>query len=116
MPTKRSPKRKASKQPATKRVANGRGKSVAEAMSASLGERPDDNTLDPEFDYYLAHLPEWYDHEGEHVLIHGQEHFGFFATRNAALEEGFRRFGWVPFLVKQVQRDEKPIQLGGVIF
>jgi hypothetical protein len=116
MPTKRGPKNKAARRPATERVANGRGNSDVETMAASLGERLNDDTLDLEFDYYLAHLSEWYDQEGEHVLIHGQQHFGFFTTRHAAREEGFRRFGHVPILVKQVQRDEKPRPMGWVIF
>ncbi len=116
MPTKRDPKKKSSKQPGTKRGANGRGVAVAEARVSALPDVTGDTTLDREVDYYLAHLPEWSGHEGQHVLIHGAEPFGFFATRDAALQEGLRRFGWVPFLVKQVQRDEEPIQLGRVIF
>ena len=58
--------------------------------------------------YYHAHLPEWYEQEGQHILIHGQEHFGFFPTRHAAMVEGFRRFGHAPIFVKQIRRDEKP--------
>src|SRR5438067_13889869 len=116
MPTKRGKKEgEGTKRPAAKRTANGRANPVIEAMVSSLAEALGDTTLDQEFDYYLAHLPEWYEQEGKHVLIHGSEHFGFFPTRNAALEEGFRRFGWVPILVKQVQRDEKPMHLGWVI-
>jgi hypothetical protein len=69
---------------------------------------PEKNELEQESAYYHEHLPEWSEQEGQHILIHGQEHFGFFPTRNAALEEGFRRFGHVPILVKQIQRDEKP--------
>ena len=69
---------------------------------------PEKNVLEQESAYYRAHLPEWDEQEGQHVLIHGQEHFGFFPTRHAALEEGLRRFGRVPFFVKQIQRDEKP--------
>ena len=44
--------------------------------------------------------------EGQHVLIHGREHYGFFPTRNAAVEEGFRRFGLVPIFVERVVREE----------
>ena len=42
------------------------------------------------------------------MLIKGQELCGFYSNRDAALEEGFRRFGRVPFLVKRVQLDEQP--------
>ena len=116
MPAKRGKKKsEGTQRPAVKQPANDRLKPVIDAMVASLTEILGDTTLDEEFDYYLAHLPEWYDQEGKHVLIHGSEHFGFFSTENAALEEGFRRFGRVPFLVKQVQQDERPMYLGWVI-
>jgi hypothetical protein len=75
----------------------------------------DKSLLDQEVADYLAHLTEWHDHEGEHVVIHGSEHFGFFATRDAALGEGFRRFGRIAFLVKQVRYDEEPRPMTTVI-
>jgi len=64
--------------------------------------------LGKEIEYYLAHLPEWRDQEGKHVLIKGQQLCVFYSHRDAALEEGFRRFGRVAFLVKRVQLDEQP--------
>jgi hypothetical protein len=97
-------------------AANGRAGPAVETMIASSNDLLNDTTLDPEFDYYLAHLPEWYEREREHVLIHGSEHFGFFPNRNDALAEGFRRFGRVPFLVKRIERDEKPMSLGWLVF
>ena len=116
MPAKRGKKKSGGTQrPAAKHAANDRLKPIIDAMVASLTDALGDSQLDEEAGYYLAHLPEWYDQEGKHVLIHGSEHFGFFPTENAALEEGFRRFGRVPFLVKQVQRDERPMHLGWVI-
>ena len=71
--------------------------------------------LDEEIAFYVQHLPEWRDHQGEHVLIHGQEPHGFYPTRDEALLEGFRRFGRASFLVKQVLLDERPRPLAGVI-
>ena len=71
--------------------------------------------LDEEAAYYLANLPGWNDHEGQHVLIHGKAHFGFFPTRDGALEEGFRRFGRVAFLVKEIRHDEDPRPLAWTI-
>jgi hypothetical protein len=97
--------------------ANGSGSPTVEGTASvfpwTIGL--DQSALEQESDYYRAHLPEWHEQEGQHVLIHGQEHFGFFPTRNAALEEGFRRFGRVPFFVKQIQRDEKPQPMMWVI-
>jgi hypothetical protein len=77
--------------------------------------RPLVENLDEEIHYYTRHLGEWAEHEGRHVLIHGQEPCGFFASREEALREGLRRFGRVPFLVKQVIRDERPRPLGTMI-
>src|SRR4051812_13055441 len=53
-------------------------------------------------------LPAWREHQGEHVLIHGGAVHGFLPTRRDARREGFRLFGPVAFLVKQVDLDEKP--------
>ncbi len=91
-------------------VANGNGSPAVEGMAPLMPWpfQPEKIVLEQESNYYHAHLPEWGEHEGQHVLIKGQEHFGFFPTRSAAREEGLRRFGRVPFFVKQVQLDEKP--------
>ncbi len=65
---------------------------------------PEKSALEQESLYYRALLPEWGEQEGQHVLIQGQELVGFFPTRHAAMEEGFRRFGHVPILVKQIRQ------------
>ena len=49
------------------------------------------------------------------VLIRGPQQHGFYPTRDEALLEGFRRFGRVSFLVKQVLLQERPRPLAGVI-
>jgi len=56
----------------------------------------------------LAHLAESREHEGRHVLIRGQAHFGFYPSRGDALAEGF---GQVPFLVKEIRcgDDRRPV-------
>jgi hypothetical protein len=108
MPTKRVRKDKGTERPTIGGHADGSGGSTLERTAAAMLEEMDKNLLDEEVAYYLAHLPEWHDYEGKHVLIHGQEHFGFFPTEDAALEEGFRRFGRIAFLVKQVRHDEEP--------
>jgi len=63
---------------------------------------------------YKENLAGWREHQGEHVLIHGGEVHGFFPTRGEARREGFRRFGPVAFLVKQVDLDEKPLSMAVV--
>ena len=48
--------------------------------------------------------------EGKFVLIHGTEVAGVYDTKMDAIAEGYRRFGNVPFLVKQVIKVEVPLQ------
>jgi hypothetical protein len=56
---------------------------------------------------YEANLPRWVpDHEGEHVLIKGDEVVGFYESRADALAVGYARFGVVPLFVKQVAPSE----------
>jgi hypothetical protein len=110
MSVKRVRKGAGAKRPTVEREGNRGGSPVVECTSPVLAEamNMDKSLLDEEVGYYLAHLTGWHDHEGQHVLIHGQEHFGFFPTRDRALEEGFLRFGRVAFLVKEIRRDEEP--------
>lgn len=51
-------------------------------------------------------LRESYD---KYVLIHQEELAGTFDTEADAINEGYRRFGNVPFLVKQVCPADKPL-------
>jgi hypothetical protein len=86
---------------------------LAARLTGTLGDEP--SPLAEEIAFYRAHLQEWADHAGQHVLIRGKELHGFFPTRDEALAQGFRLFGRVPFLVKQVTLDEQPKTLTGVI-
>ncbi len=45
---------------------------------------------------------------GKHVLIHGDEVVAVFDTKADAIDEGYRRFGNTPFLVKEITAVEKP--------
>ena len=57
---------------------------------------------------YQAGAEQWAEeHAGEFVLIRGTEVVGFYATNEQALTEGYKRFGIVPFFVKQVSRSEE---------
>jgi hypothetical protein len=86
---------------------------LAESTYEPVGQR-DDNSLNKEVAYYLEHLPEWHEHEGEYVVIRGKKRVGFFLTRDTALQEGFRRFGRVAFLVRRVSVEEKPQSMVGI--
>ena len=75
----------------------------------------DINAAEEDIALYRDQLPNWRGHQGEHVLIHGGKVHGFFSTRSAARREGFQKFGYVAFLVKQVDLDEKRRPLVQVI-
>ena len=44
-------------------------------------------------------------HDGRFVLIKGRDVVGAFTTEREAYEEGVRRFGTEPFLIKRVTKD-----------
>ncbi|MBI3798266.1 MAG: hypothetical protein HY268_15045 [Deltaproteobacteria bacterium] len=47
--------------------------------------------------------------EGKFVLIHEAEVVGVYESQMDAIAEGYRRFGNVPFLVKQIVKIEIPL-------
>jgi hypothetical protein len=65
--------------------------------------------LDRELSRYEAERARWLpEHEGEYVLIKGDDVLGFFETREEALAMGYARFGVVPRFVHQIPAS-KPI-------
>jgi hypothetical protein len=51
---------------------------------------------------YEANLPVWLsDHEGQYVLIKGDQADGFYESRDEALSAGYARFGVGALFVKQ---------------
>jgi len=48
-------------------------------------------------------------HEGKYVLIKDTGVLGFFETEKDAIAEGFRRCGYVPFLVKRIEAVDLPL-------
>ena len=60
-------------------------------------------TLDKELATFRAKLPEWPEHEGKYVLIHGEDVIDFYSSYDDALKEGYGKFKLEPFLVKQIQ-------------
>lgn len=53
-------------------------------------------------------------HDGQFVLIHGRDVLGVFDDRASALREGYRRFGAIPFLVRQVTATELAVYLPNI--
>ena len=64
---------------------------------------------------YKARLPELLAHEGDYVLIKGDQVIGFYKTSRAALRVGYRRFGEVPLLVKKVAAVEPVVYIPNVV-
>lgn len=63
--------------------------------------------LERELAVYNARLPEWTEHEGKYVLIHGDRVVEFFSTYEDAIKVGYAQFQLDPFLVKRVQTIEQ---------
>ena len=90
-------------------------------VATAIPERPDGERKDPvaeiaqEIATYRARLPELLAHEGQFVLIKGDQVVGFFEESSAALREGYRRFGLVPLLVKKVAAVEPVVYIPNVV-
>jgi hypothetical protein len=65
--------------------------------------------LRKELETYAAHKAELLGSaEGRYALVHGDEVAGTWETEQDAIAEGYRRYGNVPFLVKQIVDVEVP--------
>jgi len=63
--------------------------------------------LEKELAYYAEHLEEILaTHEGQFVLIRGEQLAGGFTTDREAYEAGLKRYGNEPFLIRRAQRQE----------
>ena len=58
--------------------------------------------LEKEIETYKAKLPELKAHEGQYVLIQGDQVVDTFSSYDDALKAGYKQFGLTPFLVKQI--------------
>ncbi|MEM7199728.1 MAG: hypothetical protein AAF628_05640 [Planctomycetota bacterium] len=47
-------------------------------------------------------------HAGKWALVYGDTVHGVFESRHGGLADGYRRFGNVPFLVREVQAQARP--------
>lgn len=80
-------------------------------MGEKVRLRPDRGSrwasLNREQAVYEANLSEWLsEHEGEYVLIKGDQVEGFHDSRDKALDAGYARFGIGSLFVKQVLPSE----------
>jgi hypothetical protein len=65
---------------------------------------------------YGDHRPQLLrEHLGRFVLIKGADILGIFPDYSTALREGYRRFGVVPFLVRQIADPEPVLFLHNVV-
>ena len=71
-----------------------------------LYSKPVDDTLQTEMAVYWRQLPTYHEHEGEYVVMQGETPLGFYPDLETALEAGYEKYGFGPFLVKRVVMDE----------
>jgi hypothetical protein len=72
------------------------------------------HVLETELKTYEKHRDELLaTHEGEFVLIHGEQIYDTFESQRDAINTGYRQYGNVPFLVKKIERFETPVTFGG---
>ena len=85
--------------------------------SAKTGVSPSSlEAIAEEIATYRARLPELVkEHDGEFVLIKGNEIVGFFPDESSAFREGRRRFGVVPMLGKRITANEPVIYIPNVV-
>lgn len=67
--------------------------------------------LETELQFYESHRAEWLQHyNGKFALIKGVDLLGTYSTWDEALEEGVKRLGNVPFLVRRIQPENDTVQ------
>lgn len=74
-----------------------------------------DNPLVTELSVYESNKSQWLEkHEGQYVLIKGEEVVGFFDGEFDAARIGFDRFGYdTPILVRQITSFEPVLHIKG---
>jgi hypothetical protein len=65
--------------------------------------------LDQEMATYRRHKEKLLDHEGQFVLIHGDDIAGVWPTQDEAVQQGYDRFELDVFMVKKIERVERPL-------
>lgn len=71
--------------------------------------------LEKELEYFRQHKKRWLlHHEGKYALVRGEELIGTFTKEEEAYEEGVKRFGAGPFLIKPILKEESPEQIPAI--
>ena len=90
---------------------------AGQLLEAKDSVRVSITALAEEIATYRNRLPELLrEHDGQFVLIKGTEIAGIFPDRSTALREGYRRFGIVPLLVRQITASDPAVYLPNVVF
>ena len=75
-----------------------------------------EHPLATELDFFARHLDVWLaDHSGEFVVIRGEQVQGFYGTLEAGVAAGLDAYGNVPFLVREVTRQQTPAALSTIV-
>jgi len=79
------------------------GQVAGAEMAKDIGLREELETFEAHRDELVGNANEQF------ALIRGRDLVGTYATERDAIAEGYRRFGNVPFLVKQVSATDRPL-------
>lgn len=64
------------------------------------------NSLEKEIDAFMEQLPSMLkEYEGKYVAFNGNNHLKFWDSYEAVLEEAYKKFGLIPFLIRKVSRE-----------
>jgi len=81
-------------------------------LAAELKSASNSMPFEKELKYFRQHKEEWLlHHEGKYALVKGQDLIGTFTKEEEAYEEGVKRFGAGPFLIKPILKQESPEQI-----
>lgn len=73
--------------------------------------------LEVETKYFASHVEEWLQHHaGKYVIIHNESLGGFFDDADAAFQRGISQWGNVPFLVKEVSKEDRIEQSPALVY
>lgn len=73
--------------------------------------------LEAELKYFSDHIREWLEHhQGKYVVIRGDSNSGFFDDAESAFEHGISLWGNVPFLVKEVSKEDRIEQSPALVY
>ena len=86
----------------------------AAEKGASLPDMLPGSPIETEWNVYRRELPRLLaeGQEGRWVLIKGEQIVGLFASRDEAVQAGYRCFGVVHLLAQQIVRQVQPIRAG----